>query len=954
MIATARRRYSGASALVASAFVLVGCCLWIVAHSHVVAVHSAARRTRVKDRRAAVPDKAAVQLTAENDRRALPDEEAEELAPHKDAEEQLQPEKRRSHVQPGAKKARGGAQEDSGLDWLFVTANESEAEALAGSHRPDPPASSSSSEFRTFQGEAGPWEAFVADIVGPLLLECAHVMHRRAQAGAERGAELSQAASLSASSKDRSIEHQSALAGSRSEGQAESPGARKPGAVGNCRLVVTPSVLGAWASRLGHRRQAGAKGTAGAEDAVAALELFFRSVETRSAGDRLPSVPLWCVFVTHDRLRFVSALSTDPRVVGMYTQSEVPPFRAQLRAARVDSRFVFLKSDQHDAVTRQWYRSLESNMTALGFELLPVDPAKQPLRTTAATLRTAAGIVATYGNPRLPLAVLAGEGAVVVLLSPGGVTESVQYAAERLFVLARMPIVNHKAIRDSVQRTSSARFTPDEPFSIARDEVPKLCAEILLLLDAIDTRWPTPAFSSPQNRRSAKIGPLGLARPSDAPTPDPTESPDAEIENAEEELGNGATSGSAAGTLSGFTRVDWLVPKTKYDSGHFAFGPFSVGLPSRDDDMVIPSGASVDGSGLVTIHNRTELRAPRALFSAAPDASRPEERLPPGAFGYYRENDKHHYPVPVRYTTRRLALAACDHVVKETVHFHYPWVRDNIYHSHNDNFWPLFLSALAAGDAAVKRAVVFLATKRGAKPLPAFAEIVQRHFTWSTTLDGLPSLARSLRPGLAGGTVCFERGVWGRPKRLFSTYWKELYPYAQWDVVRRWRATVYDWYSIPLLAPNARLPQPTWIERKQPKRVLSNEGDLFAEFDRLARAEAAKPLGRCCQGMSFAEQVGAISRTDILFGTHGAGLLHIVFLRRGSVVAHLSPRRLNYHEQTIIERLAFASDVFYTNTHLHTPPSQAGEWNSDRYTIPTTDVPLVVSQAYALWLSRRP
>ncbi|KAJ9446183.1 hypothetical protein DIPPA_35009 [Diplonema papillatum] len=59
--------------------------------------------------------------------------------------------------------------------------------------------------------------------------------------------------------------------------------------------------------------------------------------------------------------------------------------------------------------------------------------------------------------------------------------------------------------------------------------------------------------------------------------------------------------------------------------------------------MVFPSGASVDESGLVTIHNRTELRAPRALFSAAPDASRPVERLPPGAFGYYRENDKHHY-----------------------------------------------------------------------------------------------------------------------------------------------------------------------------------------------------------------------------------------------------------------------------------------------------------------------
>lgn len=207
--------------------------------------------------------------------------------------------------------------------------------------------------------------------------------------------------------------------------------------------------------------------------------------------------------------------------------------------------------------------------------------------------------------------------------------------------------------------------------------------------------------------------------------------------------------------------------------------------------------------------------------------------------------------------------------------------------------------------------------------------------------------------------------VFGRPRRPFSAEMADVIPYRDEGVFEAWRVAVMKYKHIATHTPSLLVakeprstldaiqlrwlrgvanplryvpPAPaatrvvvTWIVRLG-ERSLQSDAALLAWIIQSGNASISMDvlgcgvhctlhLQLCCEGLSYMEQIELIHRTDILVGVHGAGLLHLIHMNAAGKVAllhgkrlilhplvvHIGSVRLNYHEQTIIERLAFLS-----------------------------------------------
>eukprot|EP01060_Flectonema_neradi_P038166 TRINITY_DN7938_c0_g1_i1.p1 TRINITY_DN7938_c0_g1~~TRINITY_DN7938_c0_g1_i1.p1 ORF type:complete len:749 (+),score=68.26 TRINITY_DN7938_c0_g1_i1:53-2299(+) len=517
-----------------------------------------------------------------------------------------------------------------------------------------------------------------------------------------------------------------------------------------------------------------------------------------------------------------------------------------------------------------WIPHLRSNLSKFDWELDAIS-ASTPLEQQLSQIASGnvVGVAGTH-NHRLALGVYQTSYVkVVVSLCYRGMTYPERLHLEEFLSISNVQLIVYRSIEDSVQKSSVDNSMPTAPFKIARAEVPKIVSQLLLY----------------QEMRSSTF----------------TESPViASLPRRVTEAYSGVRYASIPLVLEepAQTVINVLAEKTKYDPSYFTFGPFAIS----------------EGKFI--------------LFGKQDEAASLQSRF----FGKYVENDAHYYPVPFE-VDGSFSPSKCTKFVTERVQVHYPWVRDNIYHSHNDNFWPIF-SRILEQDSPNGEAILLLKTKRSNTPVTAYSEILSRLFRWSAWLDDLPR----------DEVICFKAGVWGRPKRLFSTSYQEMGFYGKQKVLMNWNRLVYRWFDIsvrPWKQPSSpRDISLTWLDRKKPKRVLRNS-DILTNHARSHKVT----LSTCCDNLSFEEQVTLMSRTSILIGTHGAGLLHILFLQPGSVVFHLAPRRLNYHEQVVIERIAFAANISYLNSHLNTGPSEAATWNSDYFRVPPGDLKSIVNEA---------
>eukprot|EP00760_Papus_ankaliazontas_P018689 PhM_4_TR17585/c0_g1_i1/m.94036 len=324
-------------------------------------------------------------------------------------------------------------------------------------------------------------------------------------------------------------------------------------------------------------------------------------------------------------------------------------------------------------------------------------------------------------------------------------------------------------------------------------------------------------------------------------------------------------------------------------------------------------------------------------------------------FGYRIENHAKFTTVPVKRENSSAIKTYCtQHFPDVVLYVHYPWVRDNIYHQHNDNFLPLFSAFDVHGThTRESRHLALLPSTRSLKPLPSF-EIIAHHlfgevFAWDTAMQQ--------------STRCYKAVVWGRPQRPFAMSVPDVLPYAAHRVHYRFRSYMYDRLGVTSPTPTIQQHRQrqrqeqsavvvTWIVRKS-KRVLLNEKILFDAISQQRglinknnnSTSVDVVLKFCCEGMSFEDQVRHMAATDVLVGTHGAGLLHILYLRPGALAMHVASRRLNYHEQTIIERIAVFSGVRYLNTRTYTPHDDAtAAWEVD-YRLPEKELRQIAVQA---------
>ena len=543
---------------------------------------------------------------------------------------------------------------------------------------------------------------------------------------------------------------------------------------------------------------------------------------------------------------------------------------------------------------QEWEKDVIAKFSESGVDVDTINPTDD-IAEVAATIGKARGVIALYSDSAFLAALLSSPKAVIILLSPPGVTNHMQNAVEQvLYLKQNVRIVNHKSYADSEQRTSTS-YHPSKPFALPKREVEELHAEVMLVYTNLCDA-PLPAV------------------PPASPAIDPHDPP-------------------------GYTTVKWLLRRTKYDPDHFAFGPTMLKGTTlhlhlyNTSDLFAPLVNGPTDPKLSFLHmtgyKGMKNKKTGMLIGETPN------------FGHYSENDDHYHPAGTVFHDEELQYEECGRTlpVGTTVFFHYPWVRDNVYHTHNDNLWPLFLT-LTEMEKGPKM-LILLDTHRSNAALPVFQEMCNKMFDFC---DFWPAFQAKVSPK---GPLCVPSAVWGRPRRQFSAHWNDVHIYANKQILRLWRQSVYTWYNIPLQLPteaeNAKVI--VWLDRKKGQRVLSNSGDLVGVIKEANMGESVVP---CCEGLSFSEQVRLMQRTDVLFGVHGAGLLHIAYLRERSVVVHISPQRLPYHEQVIIERMALLSNVVYMNTHLYTPPSQSGTWHSPSFSIPQKDLKEIVSQALRL------
>lgn len=289
----------------------------------------------------------------------------------------------------------------------------------------------------------------------------------------------------------------------------------------------------------------------------------------------------------------------------------------------------------------------------------------------------------------------------------------------------------------------------------------------------------------------------------------------------------------------------------------------------------------------------------------------------------------------------------------DVVFFHYPWVLDNLYHVHNDNVFPLLLALHLTGTlerTVGRRVLVLLPSSRGKQPLLVFRTVMSLYFDHIVHLESL----------LQNGSLCAQRGtqlVWGRPPRPFAMEPQAVQSYLTHNVIPEHRKRIWNAFASQAAEEisNATKSTPlrvTWISRKG-ERAMFSDGALLGVIAMSSPIEAFDnievSLRLCCDGLTYEQQVQLMRTTDILIGVHGAGLFHVTNMDPQPrpvpgatklffpLVVHLGSLFLNYHEQTIIERLVFLSNAGESQLNggirfwstVTKPNKQGGTWRSE-------------------------
>eukprot|EP00388_Colpodella_angusta_P000722 GDKJ01002545.1.p1 GENE.GDKJ01002545.1~~GDKJ01002545.1.p1 ORF type:complete len:272 (-),score=6.24 GDKJ01002545.1:17-832(-) len=202
--------------------------------------------------------------------------------------------------------------------------------------------------------------------------------------------------------------------------------------------------------------------------------------------------------------------------------------------------------------------------------------------------------------------------------------------------------------------------------------------------------------------------------------------------------------------------------------------------------------------------------------------------------------------------------------------------------------------------------LVLLPSKRKEMPLPSFRFIAECLFGNVTDLaDG--SLHHK-------GMGLFS---FGRPPRPFAADLTVVSTYKAADIVRQVRRSVLRNHvgnstSNKIGASNKI--GVTVIVRKGSREFYSDGALLAIINNNPPHCDSTLPPSQveirlCCEGLTYESQAQLMFNTDILIGTHGAGLFHVSNLDpdRRPIVLHIASHRLPYHEQNIIERLVLLS-----------------------------------------------
>lgn len=369
--------------------------------------------------------------------------------------------------------------------------------------------------------------------------------------------------------------------------------------------------------------------------------------------------------------------------------------------------------------------------------------------------------------------------------------------------------------------------------------------------------------------------------------------------------------------------------------------------------------------------------------------------------------------------------------------FHYPWVRDNMYHLHNDNILPLLLAIRREDEVRAQRGnnrktltcrrlVLLPTTRKQQTPLPFATDLFRTMFDQVVFLstqsgNGRDKPTRRIVEGLTPessrcnvGTFLDERDssmpllfdgpiVFGRPPRPFSTEMGNVAPYQHYRIAPLWRDLMWRsaqrFHTAPSSTDALRLfgnmdlsgaaakvtqqPPPheifvTWLMRRG-SRSLDSDGALLGWLALANRTlktqyhclDCVLRIQTCCDGLSFWEQVLIMKRTRLLIGVHGAGLLHSLFLdstprhvrlaHSGEsllltpLVVHIGSAHMNYHEQTVIQRLStLASDnathcIRFQSTVTSPFPqkNRAASWR-DEFHLSAMSIQEILD--HALWL----
>jgi hypothetical protein len=120
-----------------------------------------------------------------------------------------------------------------------------------------------------------------------------------------------------------------------------------------------------------------------------------------------------------------------------------------------------------------------------------------------------------------------------------------------------------------------------------------------------------------------------------------------------------------------------------------------------------------------------------------------------------------------------------------------------------------------------------------------------------------------------------------------------------------------------------------------PRSPLDGGSRRFADTEllRAAFAEVGVPLEPVeLEALGPREQVALMTRTDILLGTHGAGLAMGVYMRPGGLLVALNPTNLHYWEVSLFERFARQAGLGYMDWDEHDPGRAAAGhdgWGQD-------------------------